>query len=289
MKLAALIGTSGLTALTIPSSTTSSFFNATQQLEDAHINYKHFLIGTRAGSRLPDYVGPRLADKWDTMGKLYKKYDAEGRLDTAEMREFGMVRKLLQLANLVRGTQKNQYYFERYCFYGCHCLPGLTAHDSTAGKGAPQDSIDGTCSHLRQCYLCANKETDGECDGTTMSYSWKFEDFDNDGKADEITCTNTPGTCRWKLCQCDRQFALQLRDHEDSYNEELSIGQDGTGFDREGQCQAGGGGSAEKACCGNYQTNFRLIFSPGSQECCDNNTVDVPQIKPVGECENPSI
>merc|ERR1711935_1133003 len=118
-----------------------------------------------------------------------KKYDAEGRLDTAEMREFGMAPKLLQLANLVRGTQKNQYYFERYCFYGCHCLPGLTAHDSTDGKGAPQDSIDGTCSHLRQCYLCANKETDGECDGTTMSYSWKFEDFDNDGKADEITCT----------------------------------------------------------------------------------------------------
>ena len=71
MKLAALIGTSGLTALTIPS-TTNSLFNATQQLEDAHINYKHFLIGTRAGSRLPDYVGPRLADKWDTMGKLYK-------------------------------------------------------------------------------------------------------------------------------------------------------------------------------------------------------------------------
>ena len=75
MKLGALIGTTGVTALTIPSSTTSdTYFNATQQLEDAHINYKHFLIGTRAGSRVPDYVGPRLADKWDTMGELYKVF-----------------------------------------------------------------------------------------------------------------------------------------------------------------------------------------------------------------------
>ena len=26
----------------------------------------------------------------------------------------------------------------RYCFYGCHCIPGLPVHDNSAGKGAPQ-------------------------------------------------------------------------------------------------------------------------------------------------------
>ena len=27
---------------------------------------------------------------------------------------------------------------------------------------------------------------------------------------------------RWKLCQCDRQFALELRNHEEEYNQEFS-------------------------------------------------------------------
>ena len=64
MKISTLIGS----AVALPA---QNYFNATQQLEDAHINYKHFLIGTR-NNRVPDYVGPRLADKWDTMGELYK-------------------------------------------------------------------------------------------------------------------------------------------------------------------------------------------------------------------------
>ena len=63
----------------------------------------------------------------------------------------------------------------RYCFYGCHCIPGLPVHDQTAGKGAPQDGIDGTCSHLRQCYLCAKDEHNGECDGATMSQGFKIK------------------------------------------------------------------------------------------------------------------
>ena len=62
----------------------------------------------------------------------------------------------------------------RYCFYGCHCIPGLPVHDNSAGKGAPQDGIDGTCSHLRQCYLCAKDEHNGECDGATMSHGFKI-------------------------------------------------------------------------------------------------------------------
>ena len=63
----------------------------------------------------------------------------------------------------------------RYCFYGCHCIPGLPVHDQTAGKGAPQDGIDGTCSHLRQCYLCAKDEHDGECDGATSSHGFQIK------------------------------------------------------------------------------------------------------------------
>lgn len=259
-------------------------FNATQQLEDAQINPNAFLGGAR-NNRTPDYIGARLQNTWDQMGTLYNKFIQNGRLDAAEMREFGTARKLLQLAHLVRETQTKQYLFERYCFYGCHCIPGLPVHDISAGKGMPQDGIDGTCSHLRQCYLCAKDESNGECDAATMSYSWRFNDFDNDGRADDIQCTNREGSCRWKLCQCDRQFALQMREHEEEYDNQYS---EDEGFDREGQCVLSGGSASEKSCCGNYQNNFRLIFNPNQQQCCDEGTKDVPAIKPIGECESPS-
>ena len=65
MKLSMLIGSTVATPVANPG------FNATQQLEDAHINYKHFLIGTR-NNRVPDYVGPRLAEKWNEIGQLYQ-------------------------------------------------------------------------------------------------------------------------------------------------------------------------------------------------------------------------
>ena len=43
----------------------------------------------------------------------FQKFIQNGRLDAAEMREFGTARKLLQLAHLVRETQTKQYLFER--------------------------------------------------------------------------------------------------------------------------------------------------------------------------------
>jgi len=259
-------------------------FNATQQLEDAKINPNVFLGGAR-NNRTPDYIGARLQNTWEEMGNLYNKFLQNGRLDQAEMREFGTARKLLQLAHMVRETQTKNYLFERYCFYGCHCIPGLPVHDNSAGKGAPQDGIDGTCSHLRQCYLCAKDEHNGECDGATMSYSWRFLDTDNDGKTDNIQCTNREGSCRWKLCQCDRQFALEMRNHEEDYDEQYS---EDDGFDREGICVAGGGSASEKSCCGNYQNNFRLIFNPNQQQCCGNSLPTDDLVKPIGECENPT-
>ena len=125
--------------------------NFCKYLVDAHINPGHLTISRRS----PDYIGEALAPQWDNLGKLYTKYQQGGRLSTADMRQFQTTRKLLQLANIVRETQTQQYLFERYCFYGCHCIPGYPVHDSTAGKGAPQDGIDTTCSKLRQCYYCA--------------------------------------------------------------------------------------------------------------------------------------
>ena len=60
------------------------------------------------------------------------------------------------------------------------------------------------------------------------------------------------------------------------------------GFDREGVCVAAGGAASEKSCCGNYQNNFRLIFNPNQQQCCDDSLPTEDLVKPIGECENPT-
>lgn len=261
----------------------NSHFNATQMLLDAHINPITMMGVNSRNSRLPEYIGARLQNTWHNLGQLYNKYVAQGRLDPVEMREFGTARKLLQLAQMVRETQNGKYLFERYCFYGCHCLPTLPLHDSTAGKGVPQDGIDGICSSLRQCYHCAKADDEEEdCDGTTMSYSYGFIDNDKNGKTDDIECSNKPGTCRWRLCQCDRQFALRLRDVEHQYDQNYAGSEDGsTGFNRAGECTAGAGGGGEKACCGNYKNNFRLVYNKNSQVCCSEK---YSTIKNRGEC-----
>lgn len=252
----------------------STSFNATQLLVDAHINPGQLTLARRS----PDYIGSGLTPQWENLGTLYNKYMQAGRLDTAEMREFGTARKLLQLAQIVREIQTNQYLFERYCFYGCHCIPGYPVHDGTAGKGAPQDGIDHTCSKLRQCYLCAKNE-EGDCDGVTMSYSWTFLDNDNDGRNDDIQCNNQVNSCRWKLCQCDRQFALNLRQHEEEYDEDYS---EDKGFDRDAVCTGNPGQVPIQKCCGNYSNSFRLVYNSRYQDCCSDVRGD---IRPIGECE----
>lgn len=248
-------------------------FNATKLLFDAHINPGHLTISRRK----PDYIGKLMAPQWENLGQLYSKYQQSGRLNQVEMREFSTARKLLQLAQIVRETQTNQYLFERYCFYGCHCIPGYPVHDSTAGKGMPQDNIDHTCSKLRQCYLCAKNEED-QCDGVTMSYSWDFLDSDNNGQNDDIQCLNQENSCRWKLCQCDRQFALQLRNHEEEYD---ATNSEDAGFDREATCVGSPGTPPIRKCCGNYSNTFRLIYNEQHQECCSDAQGD---IRPIGEC-----
>jgi len=49
--------------------------------------------------------------------------------------------------------------FDRFCFYGCYCLPDAAIHDSSPGAGQPVDSIDNSCKELKQCYQCANRDT----------------------------------------------------------------------------------------------------------------------------------
>lgn len=276
MKLSGLLSSLFASAFSLPAGPSKDDFNATQMLVDAHIDPLQLTLSRRR----PSYIGERLGGQWDFISSTYGKIKSGFELSQTERREFGTARKLLQLAEMVKQVQRTDYLFERYCFYGCHCIPGYAVHDSTAGKGPAQDGIDSVCSRLKQCYWCANDEEDGQCDGTMKSYSWTTVDNDNDGKVDDIVCFNSPGTCRWKLCQCDRQFALQLRDVEETYNPLLS---EENSFDRQATCSVPSTGrETGKKCCGNYANNFRLIFNPNRQECCSEEYSDV---KEIGTCE----
>ena len=68
--------------------------------------------------------------------------------------------------------------FDRFCFYGCYCLPDAAIHDSSPGVGQPVDAIDNSCKELKQCYQCANRDT--QEDKGNLSLNGTIEPFTND-------------------------------------------------------------------------------------------------------------
>ena len=61
------------------------------------------------------------------------------------------IRKLLQLKLVVMGIldlsveEAQDFNFDRFCFYGCYCLPDKNVHDDSPGIGKPVDPIDNSC------------------------------------------------------------------------------------------------------------------------------------------------
>lgn len=145
MKLSGIISSFFSFSFSLPAQNHDNF-NATQMLLDAHIDPNQLILSRRR----PSYIGERLGGQWDFISSTYSKMKSGFELSTTERREFGTARKLLQLAEMVKQVQRTDYLFERYCFYGCHCIPGYAVHDSTAGKGPAQDGIDSVCSRLKQ-------------------------------------------------------------------------------------------------------------------------------------------
>ena len=99
---------------------------------------------------------------------------------------------------------------------------------------------------------------------------------DADGK-NSLECGNTPDSCRYNICQCDKRLAEQLAIHEDSWNETLHAVQGG--FLRENNCYKGSGGQHKfEECCGD-KTTFPFNQPRRDNQCCDG-----PYAKPDGQC-----
>ena len=114
--------------------------------------------------------------------------------------------------------------FDRFCFYGCYCLPDSNVHDASPGSGTPVDSIDRSCHELKMCYQCANKDTIEETgDKCHQDSAYSVEPIRNElGTVVDYTCKNRVGSCRWRNCQCDRAFAHKIK-QEVSFRQLLSL------------------------------------------------------------------
>ncbi|VDI56762.1 secretory phospholipase A2, partial [Mytilus galloprovincialis] len=78
--------------------------------------------------------------------------------------------------------------------YGCWCGVG--------GSGTPQDNIDRCCMVHDRCY--DQNSRDG-CSGIHLDdYSYEWTSL-------SISCTNSPGSCDYKNCNCDKEFLECLR------------------------------------------------------------------------------
>jgi len=254
------------------------------------IDYEMTLSGIEPGSllmrRLPQQMmnntGQGLREKAYQMQRLYQKYKIKG-LTPGETNSLLSIRKLMQLKTLVTALLgDSSINFDRFCFYGCYCLPDAAVHDASPGTGRPVDGIDNACKELKMCYQCANRdtksETGGECEQSS-AYS-VTQLFDPAGHIADYECTNQVDSCRWRICQCDRAFAHKIKQkHMDWQQKNHAV--EGT-FDR-GYCEIEvPNPGSRKQCCGTYTSPFatqqRQIINSNYQICCANNG-----IQPYGE------
>lgn len=156
-----------------------------------------------------------------------------------------VLRKFRQLKSMILFLQ-DKPSFGKYCWYGCWCfIEG--SNNLNTGYGMPRDEIDTACMRFSRCYRCL--AMDFQNFDENMAY-----DFDVNHENKEITCNNPVGTSRRSLCECDKELALELAQHEKSwkkkYHEQMGK------FDRKHQCYTPLGKIKADECCGTYPHRF---------------------------------
>ena len=176
------------------------------------------------------------------------------------------IRKFLKLKIIVLWLQKEPR-FDKYAYYGCHCLAEGSHNIGTSSYGKPIDPLDRACKDFKNCYKCLEDEyTDSEngCRGGKIGYSIDLNENINTGRK-SLECTNTVNSCEYNICQCDKALAQKLAMHEDSWDQNLHAVHGG--FVREDYCYRSGGGTFED-CCGD-KTTFPFNQPRQSDQCCD--------------------
>lgn len=104
----------------------------------------------------------------------------------------------------------------QYLDYGCNCNFLGDKPLAAAGHGAPLDPIDQACKNYKDCQRCVQMDDGADCN--TENEDW-FYSFQSIGA--EAECDNAVKSCRRHLCECDKQFALDVADAFKFYDSNL--------------------------------------------------------------------
>jgi len=197
--------------------------DAILQLQD-YIQFEDFNVTQGIIEGLNSYRDdhPDKDNEWgDKAANLFDFERSTGRLVRTgggglTLADRGHVIKYLQMKIVILFMQKNKF-LGKYCFYGCWCFPRGAGNNG--GFGQPVDNIDKSCREYSTCYNCIYNQNIGsqKCPENTADRYQIGGFVDRFGQV-QIFCTDPWGTCNRSRCECDRDLALKLRQHEPEWN-----------------------------------------------------------------------
>jgi len=161
--------------------------------------------------------------------------------------------------------------------YGCYCLnlggsPMSGLNELNGVK--PMDDIDRTCFHWTRCNRCAAIDHGEKCKAEDRSY-----DFEIDPDTKDITCKEKKNTCKWAICECDKEQVLSMKQFVDKMTPDSRL-LNHNGFNPQEQCQKRESSridsASRKQCCGDFPK--RMPFNENLKQCCDG------KVKSHGSC-----
>ncbi|CAG5106558.1 Oidioi.mRNA.OKI2018_I69.chr1.g2897.t1.cds [Oikopleura dioica] len=246
----------------------------------------------------------------------YSDYPLEGRnlQNTLSGRRTGTLdtrqifhRKRLINSQVTAKSNGAAWYFH-YHDYGCYCV---APSDPKKNRGKPVDAIDSACKRHNMCYQCAYSDFSDarrECNPKQMGYRYTITTND-DGNI-KIECLNSPDTCAYATCMCDKALADELgnlamkgtlasKDYRNYDPAKCSgpqaarldpspqgvFNDDAGAFDFENQVtflsEPDTGADVPQQCCGVYPQRFP--YKSSTHECCSAGEA-TEEIKPLGTC-----
>lgn len=126
------------------------------------------------------------------------------------------LQRFVQLKMTIKFLQ-NTKQFQRYCHYGCWCLPN-GASDVGVGSGPPVDDIDRSCREFATCYSCLyNTKIGGACDEENVT-RYVIKGQIAEGGRKYLVCDDELNSCKRKRCECDVALAKKLQEYEPQWN-----------------------------------------------------------------------
>lgn len=170
--------------------------------------------------------------------------------------------------------------------YGCYCMARQDSTDIRPNTGQAVDAVDKACKRAHHCYQCA--ELDNQCRHKNIRYTYNLIEnptFPGNKDLRDIECTNDPSTdyhfdkCGRAICECDRQFALDLKEAITDWNPKFHW--NAGNFDVHSGCpnkkcvgnECNIDRSGPTECCG-QSDGFRFPFhsNGGIRKCCGSKT-----------------